>query len=181
VLAEWGPPSLVPVFRQALLQTWRKEQDPQELPHSTSRWFYEALCYALGRRGVLGALHGIWLPGPLRRQALRFLVLGYLNLPERFNSNALHSFFWEKEVRDEVSAVLMECFGLAHQEVQQVLDTHLEDSNRLDYWWDYRAELKNDLPDEDPEDETLRLAAELARASRQHQEPPDQSSETAQP
>ncbi|WP_376796906.1 HEAT repeat domain-containing protein [Thermogemmatispora sp.] len=179
VLAEWGPPSLVPVFRQALLQTWHEEQDPEELYSPWSREFYEALCYALGRRGVLGALHGIQLPELLRRHALRLLALGYLRVPERFDDSDWYSLLQHPDIRKEITILLKDKFGMEDPEIQKIFDSAWDDLERFDFSWRYPGD--SDNAEENAADETLRLAAELARASRQHQEPPDQSPETAQP
>jgi hypothetical protein len=175
VLAEWGPESVVPVLRQALLQLWKEEENAEGLPGPVSLNVYEALCYALGRRGVLGALHGVRLPGPLRRQTLRLLALGYLRAPERFGTNDCYTLLQERVVRDEVQAVMIEKFGLGENEANELFERAWDDREQFDLWWLDPQEMDKEMA-LNKDSETVHLASELARARRERQERQEQSS-----
>ncbi|WP_052889529.1 HEAT repeat domain-containing protein [Thermogemmatispora carboxidivorans] len=178
VLAEWGPESVGPVLRQALLQLWKEEENAEGLPGPVSLDVYEALSYALGRRGVLGALHGVRMPGPLRRQMLRWLALGYRQIPERFNSNDVFALLKQKEVREELREVLWERFGLGGEEIEEALDSYrcLEDIEKITYWWAYRENPEKEGFPFEGDEETERLAAELWRAKIEKQKQGSQPS-----
>ncbi|MBX5449711.1 MAG: HEAT repeat domain-containing protein [Thermogemmatispora sp.] len=121
VLAEWGPSSLLSQLRQALLQHCREAEDHSH-PSPTRAGCLKALSYALGRRGALGALHGIRLPVSLRWLTSLYLTLGYLRAIERFDCEDLHTQLQpEAPLGREVLTFLQDHFALDEGQAQAAL------------------------------------------------------------
>lgn len=118
LLATWGPPSIVPMLRQAFFHLWRLEE--QEGGNVYDHETQDALCYALGRRGALGAFHGRELPAQRWRIALTYLTLGFIQADERFErlNDAL---IVDRELEQELIAVLMKHFALSEAESREII------------------------------------------------------------
>ncbi|GHO48469.1 HEAT repeat domain-containing protein [Ktedonospora formicarum] len=137
VLATWGPDSMTPILRQAFIRIW--EQDKLYQPGESEFHTHDALCYALGRRGALGALHGIDLPPNRRRLAMLYLALGYVKADERFD-NIISAVTINDSLRQEVVSVFEAQFGLSPEESQAVLDARYDDNRKREYWWEAFSE-----------------------------------------
>ncbi|MBX5449710.1 MAG: hypothetical protein IRZ24_06540 [Thermogemmatispora sp.] len=72
--------------------------------------------------------------------------------------------------------VLIDKFGLSVKESKEVIEEYSDDKQMMEYWWNYRTDLEEADPIDDRDSETVRLAAELARARRERQEAQEQSS-----
>ncbi len=127
----WEEVFLALAFRRALLVSVNGEQF---LPtHPVRRrillldWYgyQDALCYALGRRGVFGALIGIPLSPRRQRIAMVNMVRGYKQVDARLLGSEL-AFGWEQEseLRTSVKAVLAQYFGLSEEEQNAYLDNY---------------------------------------------------------
>jgi hypothetical protein len=124
LLATWGPSSITPLLRKAFLHLWEKEQaqGSYQVEYDTQ----DALMYALGRRGALGALHGIALPPQRLRLSMLYLALGYLRADERFN-DLYHSLVSNEAFKQEVKLVLAEHFALSEEECQDYVESYGDD------------------------------------------------------
>lgn len=124
LLATWGPSSLVPILRQACLHLWKVEG--QTVGSIYDQETQDALCYALGRRGALGAFHGIELPAQRRRIALMYLALGYVQADERFED--LHGkILLHEGLQHGLTMVLMEHFALSEEEGRATIRSYHKD------------------------------------------------------
>nr|BBH92303.1 hypothetical protein KTA_05020 [Thermogemmatispora argillosa] len=120
MLAEWGPSSLLPALRDALLESCREGNDKRLSPAAAGS--LKASAYALGRRGALGALHGVKLPVLRRWLSVLYMALGYLKAAERFSREALYEQLQgDTPLSKEVLALLTEAFALPEQQAQSVL------------------------------------------------------------
>ncbi|WP_052889528.1 HEAT repeat domain-containing protein [Thermogemmatispora carboxidivorans] len=134
VLAEWGPSSLLSRLRQALLGCCKEEEDHSR-PSPTRTGCLKALSYALGRRGALGALHGIRLPGSLRWLTSLYLILGYLRAVERFDCDNLPMQLRpEATLGREVLTFLQDHFALDEGQAQAALKSWQQRSRAVVSW-----------------------------------------------
>lgn len=128
LLATWGPSSLAWVLRQAFLLRWESEKrlgiGGNVYDHATQ----DALCYALGRRGALGALHGIELPARKKRIAMIYLALGYVQADERFE-RLFDAVLLNGEFEQELMGVLVEHFALSVEESRETIRSYANDIN----------------------------------------------------
>ncbi len=134
VLATWGPSSMVSVLRTAFLRIW--EEECKHDPGPTEHYTHDAICYALGRRRVLAALHGIELPDYRRRLAMIYLALGYVRADERFNDLG-YEIIVNDTLRKEVVSVFVEHFALSEEEGWEVLRLRGEDDEKRTNWFDF--------------------------------------------
>lgn len=122
-LATWGPSSVIWLLRRSFIHLWELEGPRGSVyDHSTQ----DALCYALGRRGALAALHGIPLTGRHRRLAMIFLALGYVRADERFD-DLNHQMIVNEELKQELVTVLKEHFALSEEESKNIIDIYMDD------------------------------------------------------
>src|SRR5579883_711378 len=130
LLATWGPPSVIPVLRQAFLHLWRLESE--EGGNVYDQETQDALCYALGRRGALSAFHGIELPAQRRRIASMYLALGYVRADERFE-RLYDAILLDREREQELIQVFMEQFALSEEESRETIHSYPTDTERRRY------------------------------------------------
>ncbi|WP_376796905.1 HEAT repeat domain-containing protein [Thermogemmatispora sp.] len=121
VLAEWGPSSLLTALRRALLKCCKAEANSEQ-PSPARIGYLKALSYALGRRGSLGALHGIRLPPTQRWLTSLYLTLGYLRAAERFDREDLYAQLQaDAELGKDVLALLHTYFALDEEQALAAL------------------------------------------------------------
>ena len=130
LLAEWGPPSFVPVLRQACLNLYALEDQYEGNVYDQTT--QDALCYSLGRRGALAAFHGSALPEQRRRIALIFLALGALRADERFE-RMYDAILLNRPFIAELTTLLMEQFALSAEESTATIDAYPTDIGRRRY------------------------------------------------
>ncbi|MBX5456625.1 MAG: HEAT repeat domain-containing protein [Thermogemmatispora sp.] len=134
VLAGWGPSSLLSRLRQALLGRCKEEEDHSR-PSPTRTGCLKALSYALGRRGALGALHGIRLPGSLRWLTSLYLTPGYLRAVERFDCEDLPMQLRpEATLGREVLTFLQDHFALDKGQARAALKSWQKRSRAIVSW-----------------------------------------------
>ncbi len=127
LLATWGPSSLVWMLRQSLAHLWELEEQNGGSVYDQET--QDALCYALGRRGALGALHGIGLPAQRKRIALVYLALGYVRANERFEDLSCELLL-NRELKQEIATVLAEQFALSAEESAETVASFADDIRR---------------------------------------------------
>ncbi len=130
LLATWGPPSVIPVLRQAFLHLWRLESE--EGGNVYDQETQDALCYALGRRGALSAFHGIELPAQRRRIASMYLALGYVQADERFE-RLYDAILLDHGLEQELIQVFMEQFALSEEESRETIHSYPTDTEQRRY------------------------------------------------
>lgn len=124
VASTWGPPSLGAVLRKAFVHLWELEEHRGANTYDQDT--QDALCYALGRRGALGAFHGVALPAQRRRLAMMYLALGYVQANERYEQ-LYHEVLLNKELQQELAGVLAELFVLSGEESAETVDAFADD------------------------------------------------------
>lgn len=126
LLATWGPSSVVTILKQSFLNLCKREEKyaGNVYDHSTQ----DALCYALGRRGALGAFHGIDLPAQRRRLTLDYLALGYLQADERFEDLS-HEIRLNLSLQKETARVLIEHFALSEEAATEIVKSFGQDTH----------------------------------------------------
>jgi hypothetical protein len=113
LFGEWGPPSVVPVLRQAFKTVWELEKQGYRTQFDYQ--YQDALAYALGQREALGMLSGLDLSAPRLRLAMFCLALGYLRVGDRYPHFNIGMMF-DKVIEQEVAVVLEQRFGLTEEE-----------------------------------------------------------------
>ncbi|HEU5383531.1 MAG TPA: hypothetical protein VFV38_49650, partial [Ktedonobacteraceae bacterium] len=143
LLEDWDSSSLIPTLKQTYGVLWRIQRYLAEqglLPH----WWlevssYDAIAYALGRRGDFTLLDGLDVPSEYRNPARVYMALGHLHaqassgtelagLPSRI-SGLNHAMLVNETLQQEVATALGQIFGLSSAEQEESLDHFYDDAS----------------------------------------------------
>lgn len=134
ILDFWDDPSLVVSLRQALHAVVRiKQAMPASLGffRSSLHFYQDALIRSSGSRGAFGALTGLALPQETLQAAIIQMVIGYCHI--ECDAKFLE-YSWEREpqLREAMSTVMEQRFGLSTQEQENYLSSYSWYTNTLD-------------------------------------------------